>query len=108
MNLVLNARDAMPDGGSIRIDVRCRETSREEGSAPVPCVVLEVADTGTGVPPEHVKHIFEPYFTTKGEKGTGLGLANVWRIVTDAGGRVEVESKRGEGATFRVCLPIAQ
>ncbi|MGE0160860.1 MAG: PAS domain S-box protein [Gemmatimonadales bacterium] len=109
MNLVMNARDAMPEGGTIRIDVRAQEERPKdgEGLAPLPRVVLEVGDTGTGIAAEHAKHIFEPYFTTKGEKGTGLGLANVWRIVTDAGGHVEVDSKRGEGATFRVLLPPA-
>jgi two-component system cell cycle sensor histidine kinase/response regulator CckA len=111
MNLVLNARDAMPNGGSIEITVTHEVFPRDPelpASPPAPRVVLEVSDTGTGIAPEHLRHIFEPYFTTKGEKGTGLGLANVWRIVTDAGGRVEVESSRGQGSTFRVLLPVLQ
>ena len=107
MNLVLNARDAMPEGGSIDINV-FRDPAAADGSAHSAArVVLEVSDTGVGIPPETLKHIFEPYFTTKGEEGTGLGLANVWRIVTDAGGTVDVTSTGGKGATFRICLPTA-
>ena len=60
---------------------------------------------GVGIPAADMRHVFEPYFTTKGDEGTGLGLANVWRIATDAGGAVEVESQVSMGATFRVYLP---
>ena len=110
MNLVLNARDAMPDGGPLTITVERRwgganrsPTAHRDAEH----VVLEVTDGGVGITATDVKHVFEPYFTTKGEEGTGLGLANVWRIVTDAGGAVEVESEAGLGATFRVHLPAA-
>jgi signal transduction histidine kinase len=108
MNLVLNARDAMPSGGTLSVAL----ASRSEGTdrSPfryrrAPHVVLEVADTGSGIPPEVLGHVFEPYFTTKGAAGTGLGLANVWRIVHDAGGVMEVDAEPGSGATFRTYLP---
>ena len=109
MNLVLNARDAMPEGGTVSITLECREGGTERSPAVhrhVEHVVLEVADTGLGISPGSIKHIFEPYFTTKGDEGTGLGLANVWRIVSDAGGVVEVDSEEGAGASFRVHLPV--
>ncbi|HUP52782.1 MAG TPA: PAS domain S-box protein, partial [Longimicrobiales bacterium] len=110
MNLVLNARDAMPDGGPLTITVERRRGGTNRSPAAhrhAEHVVLEVTDAGVGITSTDVKHVFEPYFTTKGEGGTGLGLANVWRIVTDAGGAVEVESEAGLGATFRVHLPAA-
>ena len=109
MNLVLNARDAMPAGGSLYMSLE----RRDEGTDRSPAihryaehVLMEIADTGAGISPRDVKHIFEPYFTTKGDEGTGLGLANVWRIVSDAGGVVEVDSEEGVGTTFRVFLPV--
>ncbi len=108
MNLIVNARDAMPHGGAVRVTARRLRQKQASGSRSGlrDEVVIEVADTGVGIPSQHLRHIFEPYYTTKGEAGTGLGLANVWRIVTDAGGVVEVVSEPGAGATFRVCLPV--
>lgn len=108
MNLALNARDAMPEGGTLSI--RGHHGSGLEGSAPPPLadvdhVVLELTDTGVGMPQDVLQRVFEPYFTTKGDEGTGLGLGNVWRIVTDAGGTLEVESEVGTGTTFRIWLP---
>ena len=108
MNLVLNARDAMPAGGSLAIALTCRPAGAESspaGRRHSEHVVLELADSGHGIPPKDLKHVFEPYFTTKGDEGTGLGLANVWRIVTDAGGAVEVDSEVGRGTTFRIYIP---
>ena len=102
MNLVMNARDAMPEGGSLTIELK-----RGPGAGPHDDhLLLEVTDTGQGIAAGNLKHIFEPYFTTKGEEGTGLGLANVWRIVTDVGGIVEVDSEPGVGTTFRVHVPV--
>lgn len=110
MNLVVNARDAMPEGGRIHVHIHeevPEAQAPEPGRPAPPRVVLEVTDTGVGIPPENLRRIFEPYFTTKGSRGTGLGLANVWRIVTDAGGEVDVRSVLGEGSTFRITLPAA-
>ena len=96
VNLVVNARDAMPGGGSVWVGTAL------EGDE----VVLSVADTGVGIPAEDHAHIFEPFFTTKEHgKGTGLGLATCYGIIRQAGGRVEVRSAPGSGATFRVILP---
>jgi PAS domain S-box-containing protein len=109
MNLVLNARDAMPNGGSLSIKLERRESGSDRSPPSrrlAEHVLLEVSDTGAGISAEDAKHIFEPYFTTKGDEGTGLGLANVWRIVSDAGGVVEVDSEAGTGATFRLYIPV--
>lgn len=95
MNLVLNARDALPGGGIIRISV----------SASAEQVQLRVADNGTGMDAETRQRIFEPFFTTKGERGSGLGLAIVFGVVRGAGGSVDVESEVGSGATFTARLP---
>ncbi len=106
VNLALNAKDAMPDGGALTVRVHGRPVAaREPPSEVVEQVVLEVTDTGVGIPAEHRARIFEPYFTTKGARGTGLGLANVWRIAKDAGGTVEVDSEVGRGSCFRVLFP---
>ena len=110
MNLVINAKDAMPEGGSIRIGIRQEPIGPPE--CPVetrdrPHLVVEVQDTGTGIRPELLPRLFEPYFTTKGDQGIGLGLGNVWRIATDAGGWVGVDSEVGRGSTFRVYFPVA-
>src|SRR5439155_6480255 len=100
LNLAVNARDAMPGGGVLTV------ATRNADDRPVPCVLLEVSDTGTGMTEDVKRHAFEPFFTTKEVgKGTGLGLATVHGIVRQAGGHVEVESEPGRGTTFRVYLP---
>jgi CheY-like chemotaxis protein len=109
VNLAVNARDAMPAGGVLRIET-ARDVlpadPRDPGAAPVACVTLRVSDTGAGIPPEIVDRIFEPFFTTKGPgKGTGLGLAMVYGIVGQTGGTITVESERNRGATFQIRFP---
>jgi PAS domain S-box-containing protein len=96
INLLVNARDAMPAGGEIRVETRC--DGRE--------VVLAVHDTGSGIPPDVRARIFEPFFTTKAaDKGTGLGLSTVKRIVDQLEGRIEFETELGKGTTFRLTFP---
>ena len=110
VNLVVNARDAMPDGGRLVLSVSRRELAGGEalalGVSPGPYVALEVSDTGTGIDPAVRPRIFEPFFTTKEPgKGTGLGLATAYGIVQECRGAIAVESEPGRGATFRVLLP---
>jgi signal transduction histidine kinase len=112
VNLAVNARDAMPDGGSLTVrSYRLAlgpDGPGRAGLAPGDYTVLEVADTGTGMTEEVRQCIFEPFFTTKEEgKGTGLGLAVTHGIVSQAGGAIEVESEPGRGSVFRVLLPRA-
>lgn len=103
MNLVLNSRDAMPDGGTLTVATSTGQTGN--GSY----VVLTVSDTGTGIPAEHLDKIFDPFFTTKQQgKGTGLGLANVHRIVDLSGGTISVTSTPGQGTTFTITLPAIE
>jgi signal transduction histidine kinase len=96
MNLCLNARDAMPQGGRLRVATGVAEGRREAR--------LVVEDSGTGMTEAVRGRIFEPFFSTK-EGGTGLGLAVVQQIVESYGGRIEVTSRPGEGARFEVCWP---
>ncbi len=104
MNLVLNARDAMPEGGDL--EVRVSKVERMPGASGKAAVVLQVKDTGMGMDEATRARIFEPFFTTKEfGKGNGLGLASVYGLVQQAGGTVEVESAPGRGATFRVYVP---
>lgn len=111
MNLALNARDAMPEGGTLTIEtseiVLDEAAARSHpGVTPGPYVCLSVRDTGVGIPSEVMPHIFEPFFTTKElSKGTGLGLATVFGIVQQHRGWITVESEPGQGATFRVYFP---
>lgn len=97
LNLLLNARDAMPSGGTLTF------RARSEGDA----VALSVTDTGEGITADHLTRVFEPFFTTK-ERGTGLGLAVARRIVEEHGGKIQVESKPGTGTTFTMILPVAK
>jgi len=111
LNLAVNARDAMPEGGqlSIRIsveDLPARHGRPQADARPGRFVCLTANDTGCGIPPENLRRIFEPFFTTKEVgKGTGLGLATVYGIVKQHQGWIEVESQLGRGTTFRVYLP---
>jgi two-component system cell cycle sensor histidine kinase/response regulator CckA len=111
VNLVVNARDAMPQGGRILVATENRELRadsplRGNGVRPGSYVALCVRDTGVGIDPAHHARVFEPFFTTKEPgKGTGLGLSTVYGIIQQSGGHVTVESAPGEGATFTVLLP---
>ena len=111
MNLAVNARDAMPDGGEIAVrtaNVSERESLglKDLGLARGEYVLCEVRDTGTGIKPEHLEKIFDPFFSTKEVgKGTGLGLSTVYGIVKQTGGTIAVDSEIGVGTTFRIYLP---
>jgi PAS domain S-box-containing protein len=105
MNLVVNARDAMPQGGKVIIETRNVDPD-ETGNARV---YLGVTDSGTGMSNEVKQHLFEPFFTTKDPgKGTGLGLATVYGIVHQIGGRIDVASELGNGTTFHIYFPLVQ
>jgi two-component system, cell cycle sensor histidine kinase and response regulator CckA len=102
MNLVLNARDAMPNGGLLRIDTFERTLAGGRQA------VIRVVDTGTGIPEERLSRIFDPFYTTKDAgKGSGLGLATAFGIMAQHGGRIMVSSRVGSGTTFEVILPLA-
>jgi two-component system, cell cycle sensor histidine kinase and response regulator CckA len=111
VNLAVNARDAMPNGGKLTIRTYNVPTAasvrfREQGFRPGDYVMVEVSDTGSGMTPEVMQKIFEPFFTTKGVgQGTGLGLSTVYGIVKQTGGYIYVDSRPGEGSTFRILLP---
>jgi signal transduction histidine kinase len=103
LNLIINARQAMPNGGRLRIDVRENEVNG--------MVEIRVADSGVGIPPEQLRLIFEPFYTTKkpdehGHGGTGLGLSVCRQIIEQHHGRIRVESVIGKGSTFTVKLPL--
>ena len=113
LNLVVNARDAMPDGGTVtietaRVDAAARRNGLPESLPPGPYVLLSVGDDGVGMEPDVMAHAFEPFFTTKPKgTGTGLGLATVYGTVTASRGEAEIESTPGGGTTVRIWLPEA-
>jgi PAS domain S-box-containing protein len=113
VNLAVNARDAMPDGGELRIDTANVEIDSEYAASrpelsPGPHVRVRVSDTGSGMSTETALRAFDPFFTTKPPgQGTGLGLATVYGIVQQAGGRVQIYSEEGVGTTFTVLLPAS-
>ncbi|MEQ1501072.1 MAG: PAS domain-containing protein [Myxococcota bacterium] len=113
MNLAVNARDAMPNGGRLEIRTGAVDLAaadlRSPELAPGRYVSITVRDTGHGMAPEVVAHLFEPFFTTKGlGRGTGLGLATVFGVVRQSGGQIEVTTALGAGSEFRICLPAVE
>jgi signal transduction histidine kinase len=111
VSLVENARDAMPNGGLLKIETAAVEVGETAAHwllpvSPGPYVMLSVIDTGLGMTPEVQAHIFEPFFTTKvAEQGAGLGLATVYSIVENCGGSIFVSSNLNHGTTFQMILP---
>jgi two-component system cell cycle sensor histidine kinase/response regulator CckA len=106
LNLVINAQDAMPDGGTLTVRTTQPQSDTVQGRAA--WAELRVSDTGTGMSEATRRRIFEPFFSTKpADKGTGLGLAIVHDRVLEAGGSIDVHSEPGQGSTFRVWLPVA-
>lgn len=106
LNLILNAVEAMPRGGELRVTVSPQRTDEETGPVrkEIDGVKITISDTGDGIPPEILSKIFDPFFTTK-SRGTGLGLAIVHHAATALGGSIHVRSKIGEGSTFTLLLP---
>ena len=108
LNVAVNARDAMPDGGTLTISTRPvdgREERSHPAAGPGHYVEIAVRDTGIGMSPQVSAQIFERFFTTKAGRGTGLGLSTAHGIIADAGGTIDVESAEGQGTTFRIYLP---
>jgi signal transduction histidine kinase len=103
-NLVINAKDAMSDGG--RLLVRTNHVRRSEGAHG--WIRITIADTGCGIPKEMLATIFEPFVTTKGEKGTGLGLWIVRGIINNHGGKISVRSRKGKGTVFKIEIPVVR
>ena len=98
LNILSNAFAAVPDGGRIDIHLELEEKNT---------VAVRISDNGCGIPGEYIERIFEPFFSTKGDYGTGLGLSITMGIVEKLGGRIDVQSQLGQGATFTVRLPVA-
>ena len=108
VNLLLNAADAVgTEGGRIRIQTRLAQGPPRKGSEAPSCLELQVEDNGMGISPRDLPHLFEPFFSTKGNRGTGLGLAVTWGIVESHGGAIDVESQEGHWSRFTLRLPLA-
>ena len=109
LNLVVNARDAMPNGGDVEISTArwVEETTIAHSLAPGAYILVRVKDNGDGMSPDVAQRIFDPFFTTKGERGTGLGLPQVCAFMQRIGGHVRVASERGAGTTVDLLLPVA-
>lgn len=111
LNLSINARDAMPDGGTVRVEVSNATLDRRYAAlhpdvTPGPYVLVDVSDTGTGMPPEVAAQAFDPFFTTKGDgKGTGLGLSMVYGFVRQSNGHIRIDSAIGQGTSVKLYLP---
>ena len=107
MNLAINARDAMPKGGIFRVETTSGVMPEDGPDGMRRSLILTISDTGSGMTPDVLARIFEPYFTTKESgRGTGLGLSTVYGIVRDSNGQIEVESELGKGTRFRIHLPV--
>jgi len=106
LNLALNARDAMPGGGTLSLKTEHTSDPAVSLARLTPLVAISVSDTGAGIAPEVLPHVFEPFFTTK-ENGTGLGLSTSYGIIKQAGGEIDVDTRPGAGTTFRILLPAA-
>ena len=103
-NLIINAKDAMPGGGTLHLRTGLLKTEED----PHPWIQILVADTGSGIPEEMLQSVFEPFVSTKGEKGTGLGLWIVKGIMSNHGGKISVRSRVGKGTIFKIMLPVMQ
>src|SRR5262249_28324770 len=107
INLVVNALEAMREGGKLTVRVATEASGREDGEKRADRVVVGIEDTGPGIEPQVLTQVFDPFFTTK-EAGTGLGLSIVRKIVDQHGGEVRIESERGRGTRVRVAIPTGR
>jgi len=98
INMMINASQAMPQGGELVISTGMDESGDH--------IYIRIKDTGCGIPEENIEKLFDPFFSTKGHKGTGLGLSVSYGIIRSHSGEIEVESKPGSGTTFTITLPI--
>jgi two-component system NtrC family sensor kinase len=107
LNLVLNAIDAMPGGGTLHVRTALEQATLRNSPQPTPVARVEFSDTGAGIPPKLLSRVFEPFFTTK-EHGSGLGLSISYEIVASLGGEIAVTSEVGKGTTFAVLVPMRE